>query len=290
MIESLILSEQPFLSPFLKESGVTLDNEDGIFTITVPKNGKIKLKIVFARDKTHCRIIAQEKSTLDMLNDFKLNVHESTIELIGKEGATINLTNLFLRQNKRIMLDEKIILAKGAKAYRNSAYLFGNNITDNCLVSLEGEGAEIEDKGVLFGTKAQHIKTNIIIVHVADNTISRSTVKGIANDNASCEAKGTVRVLPHVKKTVSRLAEHILLLNQGAEASAQPSMEIEALDVQASHSASVTKIDENHIFYAMARGMEYDNARKLIAEGFLAQITETLPEEVESGILQKWGK
>ena len=58
-----------------------------------------------------------------------------------------------------------------------------------------------------------------------------------------------------------------------------PSLKIDANDVKASHGATVGQIDEEHLFYLMARGLSRQEAEKLIVEGFFEPVINKVPSE-----------
>jgi Fe-S cluster assembly scaffold protein SufB len=66
----------------------------------------------------------------------------------------------------------------------------------------------------------------------------------------------------------------ILLLDKQSSAVAEPKLEIENNDVKASHAATVGKIDEDQLFYLESRGVNINEAKKLIVEGFLKEVEE----------------
>jgi len=84
------------------------------------------------------------------------------------------------------------------------------------------------------------------------------------------------KIEKHASGSNSFLDEHVMLLNPGARADTNPQLEIENNDVSSRHAASVSQIDENKIFYMMARGLKREDARKLIVEGFLGSAVEKI--------------
>ena len=60
-----------------------------------------------------------------------------------------------------------------------------------------------------------------------------------------------------------------MLLDKTSKAEAIPSLEIEADEVKASHAATISPLDQEKLFYVMARGLSYVDASKLLIEGFL---------------------
>jgi Fe-S cluster assembly scaffold protein SufB len=76
----------------------------------------------------------------------------------------------------------------------------------------------------------------------------------------------------------SFLSEHVMLLDPGAHATANPELEIENNDVSSRHAASVSQIDSEKIFYLMSRGLSREESRKMIIEGFLESAIADIPE------------
>jgi Fe-S cluster assembly protein SufD len=56
-------------------------------------------------------------------------------------------------------------------------------------------------------------------------------------------------------------------------------LEIEANDVRCTHGATVGPIDEDQVFYLMARGIERAEAERLIVEGFFDALLQKIPLE-----------
>ncbi len=69
-------------------------------------------------------------------------------------------------------------------------------------------------------------------------------------------------------------------------------MQIRNNDVKATHSASVTQINEDQIFYLMSRGFSENKAKKIIVSGFFEPIICQSPKNVSDiirGLLEiKW--
>src|SRR5690606_37782487 len=89
---------------------------------------------------------------------------------------------------------------------------------------------------------------------------------------------GLIKVLPQGKKTTSRLEEHTLILGNKAKCDALPALDIQTSDVNVSHSASVSKADEEKIFYAMSRGLSEEEARNIIIQGFFENLLEMIQD------------
>jgi len=84
------------------------------------------------------------------------------------------------------------------------------------------------------------------------------------------------------------------LLSPTAHADSIPELEIEANDVRCTHGATVGPLDEEQIFYLMARGIPRIEAEKMIVEGFFEPLMQKIPlalirEELARAIQTKIG-
>ena len=59
-----------------------------------------------------------------------------------------------------------------------------------------------------------------------------------------------------------------------------PGLDIDTNEVKATHSASVAQVDEEQVFYLMARGLPGDEAKKMIVIGFFEPVLSRIPVEM----------
>jgi Fe-S cluster assembly protein SufD len=71
-------------------------------------------------------------------------------------------------------------------------------------------------------------------------------------------------------------------------------LEIEADDVRCTHASTVGRIDEDHVFYLMSRGVPRATAVQMVVEGFFAPVMSRIPIEgvrdrIAARIIEKVG-
>ncbi|MFH1443933.1 MAG: SufD family Fe-S cluster assembly protein [Candidatus Peregrinibacteria bacterium] len=98
------------------------------------------------------------------------------------------------------------------------------------------------------------------------------TIRGVAEGKAKITCNGSVEIGPKASGTQAHLTEKILLLDPTARADATPSLDVKTHNIQASHSASVSRIHPEDIFYFASRGITAKKARELFIEGFLGDL------------------
>ncbi|HSB47146.1 MAG TPA: SufD family Fe-S cluster assembly protein [Candidatus Bilamarchaeum sp.] len=183
----------------------------------------------------------------------------------------------FIVQEKEAKVEQVSHVGKGSVVRTSCIWLSGGE--GKVLSSLEGEGAEAYDLHVFIekGTDRLHLDSRLR--HAAKDTKGNILVKGIVRDNAAAKLDGMIKIEKSGGGAESFLSEHVMLLNPGAHATANPELEIENNDVSSRHAASVSQIDEDKIFYLMARGIAREDARNLIIEGFLESAVGRISDE-----------
>jgi Fe-S cluster assembly protein SufD len=119
----------------------------------------------------------------------------------------------------------------------------------------------------------------MVLDHIAPGTESTETIRNVVTGRAEGVFQGQIRVDREAQKTDAKMACNTLLLSDEGSFSAKPELEIFADDVACGHGATVAEIDENHLFYLMARGIDEKTARGLLVKAFLAEVIEELEDE-----------
>ena len=172
--------------------------------------------------------------------------------------------NIDLEHNS---LAESFIFSTGSKFIKNEI---------NCNLNDQYSSAFIN--GIINLKNDQHheIKTNIN--HLAENTKSYQLIKSVLNDNSKGVYQGKIFVNSKAQKTDGYQLSKALLLNKNTEFDAKPELEIYADDVKCSHGSTSGNLDEDVIFYLMSRGLNYQQSRKLLINGFLLDVVEKITD------------
>ena len=236
------------------------------------------------------------------------NTINQRIDFILKKNSSLKLINLFddSSNNNFININYQFKIARDAilKNYKidhklnsNIKYFFNNIDLDynslvetfifstgskfikneiNCNLNDQYSSAFIN--GIINLKDDQHheIKTNIN--HLAENTKSYQLIKSVLNDNSKGVYQGKIFVNSRAQKTDGYQLSKALLLNENTEFDAKPELEIYADDVKCSHGSTSGNLDEEAIFYLMSRGLNYQQSRKLLINGFLLDVVEKITD------------
>lgn len=136
------------------------------------------------------------------------------------------------------------------------------------------EKSNVNDIGVGFVKDDQLAIYRSILNHKMPGSTSYSHYRGISNDQATIRLEGFINILPGASNTNSFLDEHVMLLNDNANAFTFPALKIENNDVKASHSATISKIPEEMLIYLESRGIDRKDAVSILINGFLNSVME----------------
>ncbi|BCJ91078.1 hypothetical protein IZ6_18130 [Terrihabitans soli] len=92
--------------------------------------------------------------------------------------------------------------------------------------------------------------------------------------------QGKILVRQNAQKTDGRMMMRALMLSEGCEADLKPELEIYADDVQCAHGATCAALEEDYLFYLMARGIPKAEAEAMLIEGFVGEVLDAVENDV----------
>jgi len=130
------------------------------------------------------------------------------------------------------------------------------------------------------------------VQHVAAHCQSREYFKTVLDAEATGVYQGKVIVAPGAQKTDGAMKSHAILLSDDATMNNKPELEIFADDVVCGHGATVAQLDEDQVFYAMARGLPKQVAEAMLLEAFVDEATDRVESEPVrvylTGLIGQW--
>ncbi len=174
-----------------------------------------------------------------------------------------------------------LVLNAGAAVARSDLYL-----------TTGGEHARAMLAGATMVGGRQHADNTLLIEHALGNAMTRVLYKSVADGEAEGVFQGKIIVDPDAQKTDAKMMSKALLLSPVAQFAAKPELEIFADDVQCGHGATSGQIDEEQLFYLMARGVPRALAERLLIAAVLDDAIDTLGDEAIgaalNGTVSRW--
>jgi Fe-S cluster assembly protein SufB len=208
------------------------------------------------------------------------SLHSAVVEIICKAGSRVRYTTI---QNWADNVYN--LVTKRAVAYENATMEWvdgnlGSKLTMKYpSVYLRGEGAHGEILSLAFSGRGQHQDAGGKIVHAAPHTSSLITSKSISKDGGRSTYRGLIKVAKGARGAKSKVVCDALILDKDSRSDTYPVMEIDEADVSIAHEASVSRLEEEQLFYLMSRGLSEVEASTMIVNGFLDPLVRELPME-----------
>ena len=247
--------------------------------IYVPRNTKVALPlqaILFQGERVggyhHTLLVAEEGAEVTVVDDLlgaENAFQASVVELILKDNAQVRYMNLQdFKHTAWNFLTGRAVMGKDTDL-RWIQVSWGSRLTKAFLdLDLQGEGGHGELLGLYFATRRQHFDHQTLQLHRVPNCFSDLLFNGALKHRARSVYMGIIKVLPQAQKTDAFQRNGNLILDSGARADSIPGLEIEADDVRCTHAATAAQVEDEYVFYLMARGLTRPQAERMIVQGF----------------------
>ena len=121
--------------------------------------------------------------------------------------------------------------------------------------------------------------TGAKMIHLAPYTKSNIVSKSIASNGGNATYRGTVKISKQAEHSVSNVKCDTIILDDLSKSDTIPENIVNNNLSYLEHEATVSKIEDDKLFYLMSRGISEDAAKELIILGFVNAFREELPME-----------
>ena len=234
----------------------------------------INLRLNFELYENSClRLIdlfsdTSEKNFLNIFYNFDLKkdsiLKNYKIDKFENKNIKYSFNNIEQGKNS---VSETFILSSGSNFFKNEI---------NC--NLNGEYSSAFVNGIFSINNNKHHEIRTIINHLTENTKSYQLIKSVLEESSRAVYQGKIFVNSKAQKTDGYQLSKAILLNKDSEFNAKPELEIYADDVKCSHGSASGSLNEDSIFYLMSRGLNYQQSRELLINGFLLDVVEKITD------------
>jgi Fe-S cluster assembly scaffold protein SufB len=165
-----------------------------------------------------------------------------------------------------------VYLEEGATLYFSQNAYAGH--VNNTWVYLK-RNAEYELRSTYYVKGHQTYLFNGVY-HLEGSTSALLQIQGAARDQAHVLNDGMVRIEKDTGNCKGYQSINGLLLDRTSQISNEPMLEIYNSDVECSHGASVTQIEDQLLYYMQSRGLTKEEVIDLVVEGYFAWSWESL--------------
>ena len=201
--------------------------------------------------------------------------YADNVELIVGDGGRLSVVSVADWADDTVQVSHHHAqIGRDAHLTHVAVTLGGSLVRLSPSVRYVGPGGDAELYGLCFADAGQHLEHRLFVDHDTPNCRSRVRYKGaLQGEDAHTVWIGDVLIRPEATGTDTYEYNRNLVLTDGARADSVPNLEILTGEVVgAGHASASGRLEDEHLFYLMARGIPYEEARRLVIRGFFGEL------------------
>lgn len=204
---------------------------------------------------------------------------EHNVEVIIHEGAHVEfVSQQMMDPSVSITIKQKSLVGANASIAWKNVTLGAKTVDHDLRSEVAGAGAESSVDWMFYAKSDEKYVLSARNIFLGRHGGGEMTMRGVAEDKGHVQCNGMIDIGPQGNQTDTYLTQEVLMLDTTAKVDAIPGLEIKTNDVKASHSATVSRVTDDDLFYFGSRGIQKREARRMFVEGFLADILEGISE------------
>lgn len=233
-----------------------------------------------------CLVVAESGSQVTVIEDYVTTPPgEETVYLTNAVteiaiADNAHVTHIRVEQDSQAAfhIGKTAVTQARYSRYSCHAITLGAKLSRHNLEILQtGEQTETTLNGLTMIAGNQVADTHSAIALNHPYGTSKQLHKCIVGDRAHAVFNGKVFVPKPAQLTDAAQLNRNLLLSSKARVDTKPQLEITADNVKCAHGATVSQLEDDEIFYLQSRGIDANDARKLLVNAFATEIINHIP-------------
>jgi Fe-S cluster assembly protein SufD len=205
--------------------------------------------------------------------------YAENVELVVGDGASLSVISVQDWASDSVHVSyHHASLGRDAVLTHAAVSLGGSLVRLSPSVRYGGPGGDASLTGLYFADAGQHLEHRLFVDHSVPNCRSRVSYKGaLQGQDAHAVWIGDVLIRPEAVGTDTYEYNRNLVLTDGTRVDSVPNLEILTGEIKgAGHASASGRLEDHHLFYLMARGIPFEEARRLVIRGFFGQQIATI--------------
>ncbi|MGH2906482.1 MAG: SufB/SufD family protein, partial [Solirubrobacterales bacterium] len=174
---------------------------------------------------------------------------------------------------------KRVAIARDAHARWFPIHLGGHLTKQTLDIITADHGADMRHNGVYFTQGNEQLDLFTTDLHESGDTTGDTVWKGAATGESKASYEGLIEIREGCQNSHTYLQTHSLMLSKHAKVDAIPSLIVKTDDVSASHGGTVGEVDEDQVFYMRTRGINREDAIRILVEGFFEPVITLFEDE-----------
>jgi Fe-S cluster assembly protein SufD len=232
-----------------------------------------------------CLIMAEASSSLTIAEEYssigsRSNLCNAVTEIYLGENAQVDHARIQTQNATAFHIGKTVVTQARSSRYTCNTVSLGAKLSrHNLEIHQAGEQTETTLNGLMMIAGEQVGDLHSTIALTAPHGTTRQIQKNIVGDRAHAVFNGKVFVPKAAQMTDAGQINRNLLLSPKARVDTKPQLEIVADNVKCTHGATVSQLEDDEVFYLQSRGIDAENAQKLLVFGFAFEVVNQIAIE-----------
>jgi Fe-S cluster assembly protein SufD len=260
-------------SSFVDATVVTVPKETraskpSVIRITGPGEGNL----AYGHVQVRAEPFAEAAIVLDHVGS---GTYADNVEFVLEDNARLTVVSVQDWADDAVHVSEQHLnLGRDAQLRHIVVTLGGDLVRVSPTATFAGPGGDVEMLGLYFADAGQHQEHRLFVDHAEPHCKSNVMYKGaLQGEGAHGVWIGDVLIRAAAEGTETYEVNRNLVLTTGARADSVPNLEIETGEITgAGHASATGRFDDEQLFYLQSRGINEQQARRLVVRGFFHEI------------------
>ncbi len=204
-----------------------------------------------------------------------------TLDIIAHAGSKLTI---LLNQQLVDKLDSNVLirayLEDSAEVEIATINAGGGVVQVEVDLQLAGRGSRAVVNGVYLARAKESFNFLTHQNHQVGDTNTNIYYAGTLAGRSTASFLGKISIAEGAQQSDAYQTNRNLVLNRGGRVNSSPKLEIAANDVRCSHGATIARVSDSEMFYLRSRGLDREEARVMLAEGFLEAVKKRVQGEI----------
>ncbi len=208
------------------------------------------------------------------------SLHAAVVEIYIKDNAHCRYTTIQNWSNNvyNLVTKRAKVEANGHMEWIDGNLGSGITMKYPCCI-LNGDSAKGTCISVAFAKDQQILDAGAKMIHLAPKTSSKIISKSIGHNGGEVSYRGIVRHAKNAINAKSSIECDTILMDDKSKSDTIPINIVDNDTSSIAHEATVSKINDEQLFYLMSRGLSEEQATQMIIMGFIDEFSKELPME-----------
>ncbi|MCS7205174.1 MAG: SufD family Fe-S cluster assembly protein [Leptospiraceae bacterium] len=223
-------------------------------------------------------VVAERNSEVVITEEFRCEIPSfwsSSVLIYAEENARVYYYQIRHYNDLDFHFHRIRILQKRDSYVHAGVFHLGGNLGKGFIQArLLEENAQFRGIGFFLGGKGNYHNMEMDIYHLNHHQSSSLLYKTIVKERAHSVFIGKLESLPKIRGVESHQLNQNLILSKKAKAESRPWLIVRSENVNCEHGATSGDLDEEALFYLQARGLNEEEAKKILIIAFMVDLVD----------------